>query len=432
MPSFRICPNRIGRLLLVCGISAILSGIACAQTTTISPYSRFGPGELLFNGFAWQRAMGGTAVATEMPGAFNLVNPATYDGDSLKVFEFGLSAERIVQQQSEVEAISTNARLEYFAIGLPFKRNRWGLAFGFVPYSGTGYSVTSNSPVDSLNSFSTEFSGAGGINRYFISNGFRVSPAISVGLNTSYVYGTTDRSRIVRYADENFFDTRIIESTTISGFLFDLGLMWRLKLKNDSRLTIGAACGLATSTNAERNLIWDNFRTNAFGVDVIKDTIVSIEDQQGEISLPLSMGFGIQWNDAEHWVMSADYRMQDWTSYSEFGESVPQLDRSYRISVGAQYTNDAKASAYFRKVHYRGGLFHSRTNILLRDRHVDEYGLSIGFGLPLRKAFHSQFNVAIEALQRGTVDSNLVRERYLRLVLGLTFNEGWFQKRRYD
>ncbi|MFM9056496.1 MAG: hypothetical protein ACKOQY_07380, partial [Bacteroidota bacterium] len=142
MPSFRTYPDRIGRFLLIFGISTILCGSAFAQTNTLSPYSRFGPGQLLFSGFAWQRAMGGTAVATKQPGAFNLINPATYDGDSLKVFELGLSAERIVQQQGDIEAISTNANLEYFAIGLPFKRNRWGLAFGFVPYSGTGYSVT--------------------------------------------------------------------------------------------------------------------------------------------------------------------------------------------------------------------------------------------------------------------------------------------------
>jgi hypothetical protein len=52
--------------------------------------------------------------------------------------------------------------------------------------------------------------------------------------------------------------------------------------------------------------------------------------------------------------------------------------------------------------------------------------------LPIRKAFQSMVNIAIEAGQMGTLDDNLIRERYIRVVIGLTFNEVWFQKRRFD
>jgi hypothetical protein len=189
---------------------------------------------------------------------------------------------------------------------------------------------------------------------------------------------------------------------------------------------------LATAADASRDLVWDNFRTNSFGVDVVKDTVLLLERQAGEIELPLSLGLGIQWHDAEHWIVLADFKMKDWSGTKAFGEETLQLNRSYRISAGAQYTNDTKASSYFKKVHYRAGFYHARTNILLRERHIDEYGLSLGCGLPLRKAYQSQFSIALEAGQRGTTLSNLVQERFLRLVLGLTFNEGWFQKRRYD
>jgi hypothetical protein len=251
-------------------------------------------------------------------------------------------------------------------------------------------------------------------------------------MNVSFLYGTTDRSRIIRYSDDNFFDSRIVESTNVSDFRFELGVLWRHKLQNNSGLNFGATCGLTTSANASRSVVWDNFKTNSFGVDVVKDTVLLLDSEKGVIELPLSIGFGLQWHDAEHWIVLTDFRMKDWRGTKAFGESIPQLNRSYRISAGAEYTNDSKASSYLRKIHYRAGFYHARTNILLRERHIDEYGLTIGCGLPLRKAYQSQFSFALEAGQRGTTLSDLVQERFIRLVLGLTFNEGWFQKRRYD
>ena len=62
-------------LFLLLNLSAILS---FSQTSSVSPYSRFGPGDMLFTGFSQQRAMGGTGIAEAQTARLNVFDPASY------------------------------------------------------------------------------------------------------------------------------------------------------------------------------------------------------------------------------------------------------------------------------------------------------------------------------------------------------------------
>jgi hypothetical protein len=49
---------------------------------------------------------------------------------------------------------------------------------------------------------------------------------------------------------------------------------------------------------------------------------------------------------------------------------------------------------------------------------------------------YSSINFGVEVGERGTVESNLIKERYVSLRLGLSITPGrfdnWFLKRKYD
>ena len=53
-------------------IGLLLSSGLFAQTSTLSPYSRFGIGEMLFRGFSHQRGMGGVAYGGTSAGSQRL------------------------------------------------------------------------------------------------------------------------------------------------------------------------------------------------------------------------------------------------------------------------------------------------------------------------------------------------------------------------
>jgi hypothetical protein len=102
------------------------------------------------------------------------------------------------------------------------------------------------------------------------------------------------------------------------------------------------------------------------------------------------------------------------------------------IALGGSLTPDITSTSYFNRVVYRAGVYYNQTSLELRGNQLNEYGVSLGVGLPLRKSLQSAVNIAFEFGQRGTTTDNLIKEQYARIVLGLTFNEVWFQKRKYD
>lgn len=405
--------------------------VAFAQTSTISPYSRFGPGDILFSGFAQQRAMGGTGLAEAQTARLNVLNPATYGYDSLLVFEFGLSGERNFLTQGELTSKKWNAKIEYLAIGLPLKKNVWGLSFGMIPFNGLGYSIATTTSIDSATSLTTTYEGTGGFNKYYVGTGFKLYKGLSFGVNAAYLFGVMDLNRKAKYSDINYIGTRLTDEMQAGDFIFEAGLHYQLQLKEDQLLSLGFTFSPEQKVSAKRTILWDTFRENSYGVDVTKDTVLFEEGQKGDIVLPAEMAFGLQYAKGEKWVLRTDFRYREWSNYAAFNGK-DSLDNSLRASLGAQYINDPKGNKISDRIQYRAGGYFQQSYLALRNQKINDFGFSIGAGIQLKKAYQSMLNFTIEMGQRGTTESNLIRERYVRLVFGLTFNENWFVKRRYE
>jgi hypothetical protein len=80
---------------------------------------------------------------------------------------------------------------------------------------------------------------------------------------------------------------------------------------------------------------------------------------------------------------------------------------------------------------YRIGFHYEQTYLKLNGRNINDIGFSAGIGMPIRRA-GTMLNFTLEAGQRGTTQDNLIRERYLKLTFGLTVNDLWFVKSKYD
>lgn len=404
---------------------------AFAQTSSVSPYSRFGPGDLLFSGTAHQRGLGGTGIADAHSSRINPLNPASYGTDSLMIFEFGLSGERIWLKQGDLDAKKYNAKIEYLMLQLPLKKNRWGLTFGMMPFNGVGYTIETNVPVDSANRLSTTYEGKGGYNRYFMGTGVKLFKGLSAGVNVAYLFGAMDLSRKVEYSDENFIGTRIFDDVQAGDFIIDGGLHYRMNLPKEHYLSVGLTYSPEQEVSAKRTLLWETFRENSFGVDVPKDTIVYRDGESGTIVLPAEIAAGIEFGKGEKWLVRSDFRYREWSKYESF-KGADSLENSLRFSIGGQYVQDPKGNKVYHRIQYRAGMYFHQSHLNLRNNQLNDIGISLGVGIPMKKAYQSMLNFAVEAGQRGTTADNLIQERYVRIVFGLTFNENWFQKRRYE
>ena len=57
--------------------------------------------------------------------------------------------------------------------------------------------------------------------------------------------------------------------------------------------------------------------------------------------------------------------------------------------------------------------------------------LSIGFGLPVKKS-RTRYDLSLLFGQRGTIEDNLLQERYIQFGLSVSYDGIWFVKRKYD
>ncbi len=403
-----------------------------AQIRIASPYSRYGLGDLSGNNNAWNFSLGQTGIALRSPSHINYTNPASYGAfDSLSfVFEGGFSAES-VRLTSRFQSTSRSyASLGYLSFGFPITK-WWKTALGLVPFSDVGYNVLSTEESPSAGTILTLYSGSGGINRFFWGNAFNITKDLSVGVNVSYLFGNATRESVVVFFDSlHSRDYKIDNYVTTGDFYFNFGAQYRIRLKSDKSIILGAVFAPNTNLTAHASALAQTYLISNTGVEYPKDTIAVVNAYKGSILLPWTAGGGITFQKTDKFLITVDYRYQNWKSYQAFGSS-DSLANSYQFSVGGEIIPNAdNYGNYLARVRYRLGFFFDRTYLQLRGRQLNEYGISLGFGLPLR-GMKTMMNIGGQFGARGTVQGDLIRETYFKFVLGFSIYEHWFHKRKY-
>lgn len=446
------------------------SSFAFAQSGTETPYSRYGIGELYYNGFARQTAMGGLGAAYQSTSAVNFSNPASYSHLRITTFETALRGELACASSSGVSQTKKGMLLNYLSLGFPVIKDLWGASFGLIPVSSSGYNLkdagTTFNPNDTItSSFTRLYSGKGGLSRFYIGNG--VAPftksldkfydsqryedlrsagdsaaihravrtrsffkGLAVGFNASYLFGTLVNERKVVFDDPSFMNIRNTDNTSYNDFYFDYGFTWAFDLKNDYSITIGASGAGGTNIRGRRDVLQTLIASNSIESNI--DTVYMVENEKGKIFMPSNLSAGIVLQQSEKWLIGAEFNFQQWSRYKSFNED-QNLSDSWRISAGGQYMPTPKLL-------YRAGLRYERTNINLRNTPVNDFAVSLGAGVPIRLTSterrtldnRTMLHFTLEAGQMGTTTNNLVRQQYVRLYVGITANELWFIKRKYD
>jgi hypothetical protein len=82
------------------------------------------------------------------------------------------------------------------------------------------------------------------------------------------------------------------------------------------------------------------------------------------------------------------------------------------------------------------GFRYEESKLNINETDINNIGISFGINIPLRKRldFKSIGNVSLgfEYLRSGTTDNNLIQQDYLRFFLGISIENAWFQKPKYQ
>lgn len=425
-----------------------------AQETGISPYSRLGLGDLNNGHSPAYNTMGGASVSLSDFNLLNISNPASYSSllQHMPVFEVDGSTQLLNLKSASGSGSLTATTFTKLAIGIPVNK-RLGVSLGIMPFTTTGYDITSVNDEPGIGKTSYSFTGKGGINKVFLGAGYslidRDSVNLSIGLNFSFLFGNIEKARRVEYPDDDVaLNSLLRQKTGHNGFNFDIGLLYKQRVSSTLSYSFGASLTTGTSLNANREEIRANY-TNFSSNEIIRDTISYLANNSGKVTLPLSLKVGASVKLNNNLDLAVQYQQQDWSKFDEsFNVSSVEdsLASSSTFSFGLRYTpSDVFSTAkYYERIQYRVGVRYGNTPLQFNNTQITEFGTSFGLGLPIRKSATSKnqfrslsmINIGVDFGKRGTTDNGLIQENFTHIYFGISImpqaRNRWFVKRKFN
>jgi len=408
----------------------------CGQAAP-SPFTDCGIGEAYGNSLIHNQGTGGLGVSHPQVWYLNNQNPALLVFNPLTVFEVGMLYESRTVKADTLNEKNTGGNLNYLAVAFPIKINKWSTAVGLMPYTNVNFNFRfpqdvlnqDGQVVDTVTAFQT---GKGGLTQLYWSNGVRVAKYMSVGIKATYLFGPIDN------ISSNFLDNTangatpyivsIAEKTNVTGFNFGLGYSYSqdsLGRRNDRRFSVGAVYNLSSKLKGKINR--QIIRTT-LSEDTVERYTLSVIN--GKVEVPSSFTVGFSYSKGINWMVGTEFFYQDWSPFKSVNQDDEGLNESWRFSLGGEYTADPNAvENYLKRITFRAGLNLSRYPYLANNKPVNDFGINFGMSVP---AGRSSVDLAFKWGKRGNKDENILEESYFKIYLGLTFNDQWFIKRKFD
>lgn len=425
-------------------LAAVLStSFAFAQSGTNSPYSQYGFGVLADQGSGFNRGMNGVGIALQRHNQMNYINPASYSKiDSLSfIFDAGLSLQMTNFKEGNLKKNAKNADFEY-AVGAFRAAKHLGMGFGVIPYSNIGYSYSSTGQLTfpeatTPTNYYNTFSGSGGVHEAFVGIGWEPVKNLSIGLNIGYLWGEYTKSVTNTYSDNNVNSFAKTYEAMISNYKLNVGAQYNFKVNNE-KFTIGATyeLGHKLNSNPKLKLITLNSQTS------VTDTIPF--EIHNALEIPTVFGAGISWEHGSKWNVAFDWTLEKWSDVTHAKYIATDKETKYEASkglfidrtkynIGAEYCQNELGRSFASRIRYRLGA--SYTNPYLKINGLDgpkEISVSGGLGLPIVNGYNSRSFLNISAQWVHSSAKHMITENTFRINIGLTFNERWFAKWKFD
>lgn len=396
-----------------------------------APYSRFGIGESRNGANTLLKGMGSITTAYSNPFAVNTYNPASYASLKLTLYEAGgIASTRTIRSGAE-RFPTGQATLSHLNIGIPVGKHA-GLALGLRPYSHVYYNLKDTAAQPGLGNSVTSYIGDGTMHYAFLGAGGKYK-GFSVGFNFGYLFGTINKSTFIESLEDlntvKVSNSEFSQHTKIGGIHWSAGIQHVASLNDKLSLRSGATLTLSQKLNATRQEHWIALSRVVAGSE---DTAYTSSEAKGEFILPMSYSVGVQLASTDSWTIGLDFTGTQSSQYRDYGNVDSIADYSYRIALGGEYTPDPSAMRqYLQRVTYRLGAYYGTDNIFVSNTQIDYYAVTFGASLPFKRS-NDRLHTAFEIGKRGTESNGLFRENFFKFSLGITLNDKWFIKRKYD
>ena len=459
------------KLIFLIVVLLAITVAASAQTSSInaySPYSMYGPGELLTPGSVQMRSMGGVGIGKRAVGQINPLNPAATSIVPRKSFLFDVSLDgthfRNNQpkydasgaQTSTAKTVYNTGNIHNIAIAFPLAKGL-GASLSIAPYSSVGYKVRTTEESEdvwaNIGRVMSGFEGDGDISEVKLSLGWAIWQRFSIGVAAKYYWGYIERNYKTSVTDQitgggTFSPTTGTDKFVVNNFKFQAGLQWSI-IQNEYRiLTLGATYDLGGSLNPKVETFVKT------GSDLVALNKIPVRNNINvvELRVPHQVGVGLYFRDRAV-GFGLDY------AYAAWGKNNPAYnENSSAKSVAVTYTDThtlklgfeitprpTDVRNYLNRISYRLGARVGNYYQKFGNAPINQLAVTAGFGLPVKIWGASSVNIGFEygrlssphSITIGAQKVGLVTQNYYKISIGFSLYSGdtsdyWFVRQKFD
>lgn len=408
-----------------------------------SPYTVFGIGDLNKEGSAFNRSMGGVGIATRNRRFLNYMNPAAVTAmDSCSFMaDFGLMENNKVFTQNldgqKYRSGNNTFNISDFVLGFPIYRSS-AFMIGITPFSNVGYDYSSYETdpdiIGVTNNINRTYYGEGSVYQLFAGAGVTFWKRLSVGAQLIYYFGTLDKASYIDYVDSSIRDVNTGSTILVRAVTGKFGLQYDQPLGKNLYLTFGGTYRMRT------NMKGNTTQYKYAELSSIRDTIsYKVVNNADYLKIGDELGVGVSLRGGEKWSVEFDYLRSDWRktnmgSSEAFGYMTDGFSASVSHSFRAGFEivpNRNDIRYYLKKCAYRAGVYYDREYYRYNGHNVDAMGITIGVTLPVFRLYNG-ISIGVDFGQRGRMQGDMIRERYVMFSVGFNIHDIWFQKPKYE
>ena len=412
---------------------SLSSFIIFSQNNTGSPYSINELGEISFIGNVSNISMGGISASLDSI-EFNIDNPSSLAKLKTTNYQIGTFFRSTgISNSTSIDRFNS-ANINYIAVGIPVKN--FGFSFGVLPFSSVGFNLQSTEEFNLSNSINTRLFGAdGNINRAFFSLGLPLFKHLSIGGAVNYNFGKFNYEKYNKYQDLNYgiFSN---SSSEISGFNYLLSSSLSIPLNKNvffNFVYIYSPASDLNSFNIESLYTTSSSIINLENLgDFVDVDLKSKNLENTKLLIPQKSIFSFGFEKKNSWLIGFQYENKTSSNFENLFLNINNV--TYRdsnsFSFGGFYIPDALSlTSYWNRVVYRFGFKREQKSIIINNLPINHFSLNLGLGLPLSGL--SKANIGLDIGAIGD-DKSVLKENYFALRLGLSLNDIWFIRRKFN
>jgi len=423
--------KKISFILLV--ISTLAINNVLAQKLSTSPFSRYGVGEMFFQGDVKQMSMGNTAIADFNSYHLSAVNPANVSALKANsvLFEVGLFHKLSAFDNGTSLQINNTSNFSHILGGFRVARF-WHTGFGLLPYSGVGYKVQVSDSLaidNSISLITNNYEGTGGINRLFWTNSLTLFNHLYLGAKINYNFGNLSRQSTTVISDSVYMSIAVIaDRNFFHKFSYDFGFTFADTIFNkDEQQVFRYSIGGIFANQYSMSSIEQKFGIRSVSVynRSFSDSIFYDTVGTSTIMMPQTFGGGLSMTYKNSLTFNFDYIISKWANSSILGET--NFADSRFIGTGLEYCIAPLSTRYYKTIRYRLGAYQYDSYMIFNNQQLKTQAITFGFGFPVKAI---QLNLGFVIGRTGSIDLGL-QENFYQFNLGVSLYDIWFVKRKF-